>query len=83
VTNPPTGPADPLDPSLDTPTDGERPCIGAGRDDQSLTVRAQVRIVTGGQARAVAAAQGNALKALLAALPEPPARTPLDEREQQ
>jgi hypothetical protein len=38
-----------------------------------LRIRAQVRIVTGGHAEAVAAAQGNALRDLLAALADPPA----------
>lgn len=45
-----------------------RPCTPASDDDRPLTVSVQVRIAVGGHADAVAAAQGVALRGLLAAL---------------
>jgi hypothetical protein len=54
---------------LDDGACAERPCIHAtSSGDGPLTVHAQVRIAAGGHADAVAAAQGNALRDLLAAL---------------
>jgi hypothetical protein len=61
-----------LDPSAPMGIDGP----GINDDGQPLTIRVQVRIATGGQARAVAAAQGRALRALLAALPGNSPTTP-------
>jgi hypothetical protein len=52
---------------LDVPAGVERSWSGVGPEDGPLTVRAHVRIVTGPRARAVAAAQGCALLALLRA----------------
>ncbi|MBN1172832.1 MAG: hypothetical protein JXA67_11710 [Micromonosporaceae bacterium] len=56
------------DPGLDQPVLGQRPCHGTGGDGTPLTVRVQVRIVTGRRAVAVRAAQGHALRALITAL---------------
>jgi hypothetical protein len=55
---------------LDLSSGVERSWSGVAPDGGPLTVRAQVRIVTGPQARAVAAAQGRALLALLKAYEE-------------
>jgi hypothetical protein len=51
---------------------------GINDDGPPLAIRVQVRIAAGGQARAVAAAQGRALRALLAALPGGSPTTPND-----
>src|SRR6266536_5335981 len=60
---------DPTDQAgLDRDPPGQRPYTGTDADDPPLTVRAQVRIAVGGHADAVIAAQGHALRGLLAAL---------------
>jgi hypothetical protein len=53
---------------LDVPAHAERSWSGVGAAGDPLTVRAHVHLVTGRQARSVAAAQGRALMALLNAL---------------
>lgn len=61
---------------LDGADQSMRPWTVSDRRDRPLTVRVQVRIAVGGHAEAVAAAQGHALWALLAALTgDPPDHT--------
>lgn len=60
---------------LDDRVFGERPCTRVtSNGDGPLTVHVQVRIAVGGHADAVAAAQGDALRGLLAALGHQTAR---------
>jgi hypothetical protein len=53
---------------LDVPAQVERSWSGGGLAGEPLTVRDKVRIVTGRQARTLAAAQGRAVMELLNAL---------------